>query len=102
MVTAALYDTRVLNELVQDTTDGQYYQTGEKRARGVELSAVGNITDAWAVSAGYTTMDTEVVSGPALTEDGAPVLTYTPKHAFTGWSTWGSEEHTSEPQPLMR
>jgi catecholate siderophore receptor len=88
LVTAALYDTRVLNEVVQDPTDNQYYQTGEKRVRGVELSAVGSITDAWAVSAGYTTMDTEVVSGPVLTEDGTPVLTYTPKHAFTGWTTY--------------
>src|SRR5690606_19895434 len=88
LVTAALYDTRVLNEVVQDPTDNQYYQTGEKRVRGVELSAVGSITHAWAVSAGYTTMDTEVVSGPVLTEDGTPVLTYTPKHAFTGWTTY--------------
>ena len=88
LVTAALYDTRVLNEVVQDPTDNQYYQTGEKRVRGVELSAVGSITHAWAISAGYTTMDTEVVSGPVLTEDGTPVLTYTPKHAFTGWTTY--------------
>ena len=88
LVTAALYDTRVLNEVVQDLTDGQYHQNGEKRVRGVELSAVGSITEDWAVSAGYTTMDTEVVAGPALTEDGTPVLTYTPKHAFTGWSTY--------------
>ncbi|MDG6348208.1 catecholate siderophore receptor Fiu [Luteimonas sp. 8-5] len=88
LVTAALYDTRVLNEVVQDPNDNQYYQTGEKRVRGVELSAVGSITHAWAVSAGYTTMDTEVVSGPVLTEDGTPVLTYTPKHAFTGWTTY--------------
>src|SRR5690606_23519881 len=33
LVTAALYDTRVLNEVVQDPTDNQYYQTGEKRDR---------------------------------------------------------------------
>ncbi|MDQ2702491.1 MAG: catecholate siderophore receptor Fiu [Pseudomonadota bacterium] len=88
LVTASVYDTRVLNEVVQDPTDDQYYQTGEKRVRGVELSAVGNLTEAWAVSAGFTTMDTEVVSGPVLTEDGTTVLTYTPKHAFTGWSTY--------------
>lgn len=88
LVTAAIYDTRVLNEVVQDPTDSQYYQTGEKRVRGVELSVVGSITANWAVSAGYTTMDTEVVSGPPLAEDGTQVLTYTPKHAFTGWTTY--------------
>ena len=46
LLTAALYDTTVSNEIVQDPVDQQYYQSGEKRVRGVELSAVGRITDA--------------------------------------------------------
>ena len=88
LLSAALYDTLVSNEVVRDPVDQQYYQTGEKRVRGIELSAVGRISDTWNVSAGYTTMDTEVVSGTAVTADGSDQLTYTPDYAFTSWSTW--------------
>jgi catecholate siderophore receptor len=88
LLTAAVYDTRVVNEIVQDPLDLQYYQTGEKRVRGVEFTAAGNLTDAWSVSAGYTTMDTEVVEGPAATADGSAALTYTPRNAFTAWTTY--------------
>jgi catecholate siderophore receptor len=88
LLTAAVYDTEVTNEIVQDPIDQLYYQTGRKRVRGVELGAVGRITDDWLVSAGYTTMDTEVVEGPAVTADGSSVIAYTPEHAFTAWSTY--------------
>ena len=88
LLTAALYDTKATNEIAQDPVDLQYYQTGEKRVRGVELSAVGRITDGWSVSTGFTTMDTEVVSGPNVANDGSNVLTYTPDKAFTAWTTY--------------
>ncbi len=88
LLTAALYDTRVSNEIVQDPVDQLYYQSGRKRVKGIELSATGNVTDAWAVSAGYTVMDTEVEKGPVITADGSSDLTYTPKSAFTAWTTY--------------
>ena len=74
--------------MVQDPTDLQYYQTGSKRVRGVELSATGSITQAWSVSAGFTTMDAKVLEGPAVSNDGSMVLTYTPDKAFTAWTTY--------------
>ncbi|HZX81496.1 MAG TPA: catecholate siderophore receptor Fiu [Lysobacter sp.] len=86
LLTAAVYDTRIGNELVQD--NGVYFQTGEKRVRGVELSAVGQITKNWWVSTGFTTMDTEVVAGPNVTADGSRELSYTPDRAFTAWTTY--------------
>jgi catecholate siderophore receptor len=88
LLTAAVYDTRVTNEIVQDPTDQQYYQTGEKRVRGVELAAVGHITGHWAVSAGFTTLDTDVINAPPVTRDGSNVLTYTPDKAGTVWTTY--------------
>lgn len=88
LLTAAAFDTRVRNEIVQDPIDLQYYQTGEKRVRGIELGAVGSLGDAWSISAGYTLMDTEVVAGTPVTADGSPVLAYTPRNAFTGWTTY--------------
>ena len=88
LLTAALYDTRIDNELVRDPVDLQYYQTGSKRVRGVELSAVGQITEAWSLSTGFTVMDTEVLNGPAVAVDGSTDLAYTPKRSFTAWSTY--------------
>jgi len=89
LVTGALYRTTVSNELVQDPVDTSvYYQIGKKRVQGVELTAVGEITKHWAVSAGLTTMDAKVVNGTAVAEDGSDALAYTPKRAFTAWTTY--------------
>src|SRR5690606_16342209 len=88
LLTAALYETEISNEIVQDPVDQQYYQSGRKRVRGIELGAVGQLTDAWAVSAGFTTMDTEVLEGPTVSVDGSTDLAYTPDKAFTAWSTY--------------
>ena len=88
LLSAAVYDTRVENEIVQDPTDLQYYQSGSKRVRGVEISAVGSITRAWSVSAGFSTMDAKVLQGPAVSNDGTPVLSYTPDKAFTAWTSY--------------
>jgi catecholate siderophore receptor len=88
LLTGALYRTTVSNDLVQDPVGLQYYQVGKKRVQGIELSAVGKLTDNWAVSAGYTTMDAKVINGSAVANDGSSDLAYTPKSAFTAWTTW--------------
>ena len=88
LLTAAVYETELTNEIVQDPIDQLYYQTGRKRVRGVELGAVGRITDDWMVSAGFTTMDTDVLDGPTVSVDGSRDLAYTPDRAFTAWTTY--------------
>lgn len=88
LLTGALYRTTVTNELVQDPTDGLYYQVGKKRVQGVEISAVGKFTPNWSVSAGFTTMDAKVIDGTAVSNDGSDDLSYTPKSAFTAWTTY--------------
>jgi len=87
-LTAALYRTDVLNQVVQDPTSLLYYQTGKQRVQGLELGLVGQLTQAWGVSLGYTTMDTKIVSGPAITKDGSTGLTYTPDNSLTAWTTY--------------
>ncbi|MEW9623663.1 catecholate siderophore receptor Fiu [Rhodanobacter geophilus] len=96
LLTAALYRTTVSNDLEQDPTTLLYYQIGQKRVQGVEITAVGQITKNWAVNAGFTSMHTSTSSGavgsatsnssPAA--DGSNVLAYTPKSAFTSWTTY--------------
>lgn len=85
---ATLYRTAVTNMVVQDPVDLQYYQIGRQRVQGIELGAVGQVTPRWALSAGYTIMDAEVTRGDALAQNGSDDLPYTPKSAFTAWSTW--------------
>ena len=89
LLTGALYRTTVANLLVPDQVDPTvYYQVGKQRVQGAEISAVGRLTDNWAVSAGYTTMDTSVLKGAGVTADGSRALAYTPKTAFTAWTTY--------------
>ncbi len=88
LLTGALYRTVVTNQVVQDPTDLLYYQVGKKRVQGIELNAVGQISRNWAVSAGYTLMNATVTDGPNVSEDGSSDLAYTPKSAFTAWTTY--------------
>lgn len=88
LLTGALYRTEVTNELVQDPTDGTYSQIGKKRVQGIEISTVGKLTDQWAISAGYTTMNARVVTGNSVANDGSSDLAYTPRSAFTAWTTY--------------
>lgn len=85
---AALYRTDVKNEVEQDPVDLLYYQTGRKRVQGIELAVIGEITRNWSVNAGYTYMDTSVKAGKVITAAGANNLTYTPKQAFTSWTSY--------------
>lgn len=87
-VTAALYRTEVENEVEQDPTSSLYFQTGKKRVEGLELGVTGEITPNWAVSAGYSLMNTRVVSGKTTTQSGENNLAYTPTQAFTSWTTY--------------
>ena len=87
LVSAALFRTEVDNE-VQENADGTYSQTAKKRVQGLELGASGQITDNWSVSAGYTIQNATVEDGPSVTNNGSNNLTYTPKHAFSMWSTY--------------
>jgi len=85
-VNAALFQTKVTNEV--NASDPSDIQSGSKRVRGVELSIVGNITDAWSISAGYTHQKTKVTNGSSIAADGTSSLTYSPDDAFTSWTTY--------------
>ncbi len=61
-LTAAIFRTEKTNTRATDT-DGFTRNIGETRVDGIELGANGNITDKWAVSAGYTYLDSELIDG---------------------------------------
>jgi catecholate siderophore receptor len=90
VVTAAVFDTRNRNDLAtQDPDTLVITQYGERRVRGFELGASGMITPNWQVTAGFASMDTEVVEG-ALTGNATigAQLQYSPKLTFTSWTTY--------------
>src|SRR5690606_15911321 len=65
-VSAAAYRTTAKNELAFDDQNGNATVPGEDREiKGIELDAVGQLTDNRQVSAGIATMDTEIKAGSA-------------------------------------
>ena len=60
---------------------------GLARVQGFELGAAGNVTDKWAVFAGYSYLDFEIVKTTNLAELGQQ-LPNTPPHNFTLWTTY--------------
>ncbi len=102
-LTAALFRTVVSNLVVQDPVVLQYYQIGHERVQGIELGAVGQITPRWAVSAGYTLMNTHADRGivsssttpSAPATNGSGMLAYTPRGSFTAWSAWRLPHHVT-------
>lgn len=89
LLTAASYRTDVSNQVESDGgSPAQYYQTGKKRVEGMELSAVGQITRNWNISAGFTTLRTSIIKGAMQTNDGSDVLSYNPTKSFTSWTTY--------------
>nr|WP_315260999.1 catecholate siderophore receptor Fiu [uncultured Duganella sp.] len=88
-LSAALYRTDIKNEVEVDPTNSAvYYQNGKKRVQGIELGVTGEITRGWLVSAGYTRMSTKVEAGRVVTASGENQLSYTPKQAFTSWTSY--------------
>ena len=88
-LSAAVYQTTVKNEVEQDPVISTiYYQTGKKRVEGIEIGVVGEVMPNWLVSAGYTRMNTKVESGKVVTASGINNLSYTPKQAFTSWTSY--------------
>lgn len=85
-LTSAIYRTEISNEVEGNATDG-FFQTGKKRVQGIEFGAVGNITNVWSVSAGYSVMNTKV-DGASIAADGSQAFSFSPKNAFTAWTTY--------------
>ncbi len=95
MLTAALYRTENKNEIPQEVSPGVYDQIGKRRIEGLELGAIGNITNAWQISAGLATMNTKFLEGTTSTStttasnnvSGASTR-WSPKLTATLWSTY--------------
>lgn len=59
-LTAAIFRTEKTNTRSTDA-DGSTRNIGETRVDGIELGINGNVTEKWAISAGYTYLDSELI-----------------------------------------
>ena len=84
-LTTALYKTVVENETMTES-DGSTSQNGEKEVKGIEIGAVGEITDKWSVSTGFAKMNTEYTNSTSTNEGLS--LRFSPEHTATLWSTY--------------
>ena len=89
LITAAVYDlrqtnlTRPVSEVIDGETRSGLRQIGEVKSRGVELSALASLGDAWDVEANYAYNDTEQLEG--VNEGDA--LPNAPRHLANLWVT---------------
>lgn len=87
LVTAAAFRTENKNELASaDPVTGEVTQFGKTRVQGVELSATGQITPAWAVIGGIAYTNAKILEG-STTSTGAAIR-YSPKVTATLWTTY--------------
>ena len=98
-LTAAIFRTEKTNTRAT-TTEGTTSNIGETRVDGIEIGATGNITEKWAVMAGYTYLDSELIDGgyTNIGTTAAPIYAANPsngnqvqnvaKNSATLWTTY--------------
>jgi catecholate siderophore receptor len=88
-LTAALYRTDNKNEItLVDTATNTYSQLGKRRVEGVELGAVGQITDKWSITAGIATMDASIKEGTTGNNAAGAATRWSPDRSATLWTTY--------------
>jgi catecholate siderophore receptor len=87
-VSGAMFQTDKLNAREPSAIDPTIdVLSGHQRVSGFEIQAVGRITEAWQVTAGYANMSGTVLSSPNPLEVGNS-LSNTPRHTFSLWTTY--------------
>lgn len=87
----AIYHTEKLNQRETDPNNSSYQiLAGDAVAKGVELEAIGRMTDRWQVSGGYAYTYSEIVKSPnsSSTSDLGRPLANAPRHTGNIWTTY--------------
>jgi len=96
LLTGAVFHTELNNQISCDyvgTTATNCVQDGKKTVKGLELGAVGQITSNWQVTTGLTLQRTHTDASRqrgtgTISADGSSDLPFTPRTAFTLWSSY--------------
>ncbi len=113
-LTAAVYRTENDKQVTQDPLTQASLQAGKTRVEGIELAAVGQITNFWQISAGLQTMKTQqlnqqsvnATSGAVTVTDG---VRWSPEFSATLWTSYqlgeftigGGVRHTGEQKRVV-
>lgn len=95
-LSAAVFRTENDKQISYDAVTGIYTQYGKTRVQGIELAAVGQITNFWQVSAGIAKTQTKALGQNSLGSTGAVSNTdsvrWSPDLTATAWTsyTWGA------------
>ena len=85
-LTAAVYRLDRTNTSAPDPNDAtRVVQTGEQRTTGWELGAMGNVTQAWQVTAGFTQQRARITSRTSAAPEGA-VVPLVPRRTLAVWN----------------
>ncbi|SDT92470.1 catecholate siderophore receptor [Verrucomicrobium sp. GAS474] len=89
-LTTSLFRTNKTNARITDpTTSIAYSLSGMQRVQGVEVGATGSITEEWKVFAGYTYMESKVISANyANLQSIGKRLPNTPDQSASVWTTY--------------
>jgi len=85
--TAALYQLERTNSRAPSGQAGVIVLTGETRARGLELSLMGEISDRWSAVLAYTLQEAEITAGTVSAPAGREIA-LTPTQLFSAWSRY--------------
>lgn len=85
--TAAVYQLERTNTRATDPITGNAVLTGSSRAKGIELSLVGRVTDGLDVSLGYTLQDGEITATTTAAPAGRK-LAQLPRHQLSAWGRY--------------
>ncbi|WP_261546888.1 TonB-dependent siderophore receptor [Burkholderia multivorans] len=93
MLNAAIYQINQTNGITpalptQDPSGTKSVQTGEVRARGIELSATGKVTPNLSLIASYAYQDVKVVQANDATLNNWPVDIPRPRQMASLWADW--------------
>lgn len=88
-VTAAAYRTENENEFIlEDQVANVYSQVGKRRVQGIELGVVGQITPAWNITAGLSSMRAKIIEGTTGNNAAGSNTRWTPDYSATLWTSY--------------
>ncbi|MBD9676735.1 TonB-dependent siderophore receptor [Pseudomonas sp. PDM18] len=87
-MTASVYELRKTDDVIYDSTVGDYRQVGESRSKGLELEVNSDITENLSLTASYTYTDSRITkdSPGSLLEDHQ--MTGVPRNQASAWGTY--------------
>jgi catecholate siderophore receptor len=86
-LTAAIYRLDRTNTRAPGPTPGTIVLTGSQRSEGLELGLSGDITDRWAMMAGFAWQDAEITRTTSTAPAGRAIA-LVPEQQFSLWNTY--------------